>query len=550
MKRRRVVYKKDKNQNHSETCMQLIQKRNHLPLVFCLLLILTLSSTDLAQGKSVSLGAKSRFGIDYVFPLDDRYQNMPIAQQLSKTGAGWVNFAIVGWNKTEPHAPIWGKHRYKWKKLDLAVRHWQGAGFQIVMTLRMGKGWFSGPHKFAPKGLPFVMGQMMKNADRLPKPKHMDDFSAWVKAIVERYDLDGVDDMPGLKWPVLHYQVGNEVGNPAFWTGTPDDYLQLLGLARQAARQANANVKIIPSGLRPNDFFTENPLGEDPRLYLDQFLKRLAPAYRQGILRSLEFDLRIVKAAGQYDIIDAGGNGSWHHGSQGFFRWLRKMLDASGNRAEIWDMESRTEPILKAIPTTHAYLEAEIPGGKDILKALRNKWNPRHQEASRWYRAEQARLLTKVYATRFAGGAQKVFVGMPMDWDKGLEAFAWPNPYMGLLSSKSEPWPAAHALAFLIRELDGFHKAERVNARGDIRLFRFSFEQRRKAVWLVWLHEPLPRGLDHPLPREKLSLPQITSVSEAYEIPTSGISPVRMRLSKRTGPVIMTVSPTPVLIRE
>lgn len=524
-----------------------------LGLVFCGLL-LTMQSPPFAwagENQVASpLGQASRFGIDYVFPLDDRFQNKPLARQLAQTGAGWVNFGLVGWNQIEPRPPRGGRHKYRWSKLDRAVRHWQQAGFDLVITLRMGKGWFAGPQKFAPKSAPFVMKIAMRNSDRLPKPERYGDFSAWVFAMVERYDGDSKADMPGLARPVLHYQVCNEVGNPIFWTGTPSDYFQLLAMARKAARRANPKVKIIPSGLRPNDFFTTNPQGEDPERHIQAYLKRLAPAYRQGILRMLDFDERIARAAGQYEILDAAGNGSWHQGTQGFFRWLKRVMTEAGNKAQVWDLESRTEPILKAVPTTHAHLDAEIPGGPKILKMLRRKLHPRHKEATRWYRAEQARLLAKVYATRFAGGAQKVFVGMPMDWDQGLERHAWNNPYMGLLSSDAQPWPAMYALKFLVSELDGFKAAKRIKAPGDMRLYLFTFDSGRKPVWMAWLHESRPRGLDDPLPRRQVPLPQVASAAKAWEIPTTSHQPTEKHLARNGGQVRLELSPTPVLIRE
>jgi len=35
-------------------------------------------------------------------------------------------------------------------------------------------------------------------------------YEKWLTAVVERYDGDGKDDMKGLQFPVLHYEIGNE----------------------------------------------------------------------------------------------------------------------------------------------------------------------------------------------------------------------------------------------------------------------------------------------------------------------------------------------------
>lgn len=41
-------------------------------------------------------------------------------------------------------------------------------------------------------------------------PTDMDAYTAWVSALVERYDGDGVDDMPGLAGPVRYWEIDNE----------------------------------------------------------------------------------------------------------------------------------------------------------------------------------------------------------------------------------------------------------------------------------------------------------------------------------------------------
>jgi hypothetical protein len=177
--------------------------------------------------------AQARFGLDYIYPLQATYQDEMWPRLFAGTGMQWVNFAGVGWNAIEPNPPQSGLHRYKWEKLDRAIRVWQEHGFRIAVSLRLGNGWFAGPIKYRPAGLE------LKDTDRLPAEEYMDHYRAWITALVERYDGDGVDDMPGLRYPVLHYQVGNEYANPAFWTGTPEDYRVLLQETGEAARAAH-----------------------------------------------------------------------------------------------------------------------------------------------------------------------------------------------------------------------------------------------------------------------------------------------------------------------
>ena len=72
--------------------------------------------------------------------------------------------------------------------------------------------------------------------DRVPVSR----YARLVRDVVERYDGDGQNDMPGLLFPVLHYQVGNEYYNELYWGGTADEYGLLLRNFAGAARAARA----------------------------------------------------------------------------------------------------------------------------------------------------------------------------------------------------------------------------------------------------------------------------------------------------------------------
>ena len=44
-----------------------------------------------------------------------------------------------------------------------------------------------------------ILGKLLlKNCDRLPLPEYRPDYQAWIASLVERYDGDGKDDMPGV----------------------------------------------------------------------------------------------------------------------------------------------------------------------------------------------------------------------------------------------------------------------------------------------------------------------------------------------------------------
>ena len=75
-------------------------------------------------------------------------------------------------------------------------------------------------------------------------------YSDWVTALVERYDGDGVDDMPGLARPILHYEVLNEPSGAE----EARPFLDVHRITRTAARRASDDVRIVLGGqVAPDD---------------------------------------------------------------------------------------------------------------------------------------------------------------------------------------------------------------------------------------------------------------------------------------------------------
>lgn len=70
-----------------------------------------------------------------------------------------------------------------------------------------------------------------------------------LELVAERYDLDGNEDMPNLKYPVNHFGVGNELAGT--WTGTAEEFLAVLETCHNALSQANPEVRIVQAGLVP-----------------------------------------------------------------------------------------------------------------------------------------------------------------------------------------------------------------------------------------------------------------------------------------------------------
>jgi len=73
---------------------------------------------------------------------------------------------------------------------------------------------------------------------------------------VERYDGDGFEDMPGLRYPVKYWEIMNEPGmqgrDPSglkFFYGTPEEYLEILQASYRAIKEADPEAKVVMGGM-------------------------------------------------------------------------------------------------------------------------------------------------------------------------------------------------------------------------------------------------------------------------------------------------------------
>lgn len=83
-------------------------------------------------------------------------------------------------------------------------------------------------------------------------------YQKWVTSVVERYDGDGVGDMPDLKIPIKYWEVMNEPdlswnndfvdSRLSFYKQEPVDYAELLIKTSQAIRQADPDAKVVIAG--------------------------------------------------------------------------------------------------------------------------------------------------------------------------------------------------------------------------------------------------------------------------------------------------------------
>ncbi|WP_028324841.1 BACON domain-containing protein [Desulfatirhabdium butyrativorans] len=206
---------------------------------FSLLLLCSNNAFAWTPGKYCHMGVD---GFETVNQLDGK--NDPTLYEWEAAGLKNIGMA---WNRTL--TPMGGQFRwsdiqlnrgapYNWEITDAFVKKAQAQGIQILALIH-----------------PYVSWDQTDKTDyNYGKPHDMDAFKAWVTAIVERYDGDGVSDMPGLLYPITYYEIGNEPEGVHFNGSYPDNYqgfMETVKAARDAARASSTEVKIVIGGTSP-----------------------------------------------------------------------------------------------------------------------------------------------------------------------------------------------------------------------------------------------------------------------------------------------------------
>ncbi len=175
--------------------------------VFAPLLAMLAASTASAQQSGRPFGGGIIVGLEYAV-VDNRRIVKAMAREFAETGMPGMK--LLG------EAAKWGDMQrgpnltIDFTKLDLFVREYQSTGFTELTVALM-------PHSSCGS----VNVGLLKSSNASPKPQYRAHFQKWIAAVVERYDGDGNADMPGLRWPVRHLEIGSELSNsdarrPAF----------------------------------------------------------------------------------------------------------------------------------------------------------------------------------------------------------------------------------------------------------------------------------------------------------------------------------------------
>lgn len=140
---------------------------------------------------------------------------------------------------------------FDFNETDRYIKQAQSYGLHILANLQPFAVWDqSACHSDLPSAGP------MKEPGFSPtkgKPCDMEAYRNFIVRLVERYDGDGIEDMPGLTMPIKHWEMMNEPEfqeEPLiFFQGSPGDYFDTLKVTYEAVKSADPEAFVVQGGM-------------------------------------------------------------------------------------------------------------------------------------------------------------------------------------------------------------------------------------------------------------------------------------------------------------
>jgi hypothetical protein len=372
-------------------------------------------------------GENARFGFLGTYP---DYKNEFDYEEMAKLGVGWIRIiwadAAFVWGNIEKTPGV-----YDFDMQDAFVKEMQKYGFNIFPVIWPYAQW----DQQECYNESCLVNEDDVFIDQLGisrcNPCNETAYLNFIRTMVERYDGDGVDDMPGLEYPVTYYEFINEPflnieveekkeATEMHYKGTPEEFVHFMNMTYDAMKEAYAEVVFVHAGI--------NSL-EDDYITLDFW----NVVYKQHA----KFDVANIHAINQdrYDLFTA----------------------------ELTELLSR---YYESMPSFWVG-EVEVAGDEDM-----------YDEET------QAMDLIKGYVRAFANGAEKIFYNI---WyDPGSS-----QTFMNAAVIRVDHTEKSLYYAFktMISKIDYFTSVEK----REEGLFKFTVND--NAVYVAWNIDALPEDL-------------------------------------------------------
>ena len=153
------------------------------------------------------------------------------------------------WVSPPPGPFIWNgiereKGVFSWEAADKYIVYAQEHNQKTIATIWPHSNWEQISCKRKKARSPFGR----KFTKYLSKPCSMEDYKNFLIKLVDRYDGDGKNDMPGLTKPIIHWQIMNEPEFKMFFKGTEDDFVEIFNFSSKLIKSKQKDAVIIMAG--------------------------------------------------------------------------------------------------------------------------------------------------------------------------------------------------------------------------------------------------------------------------------------------------------------
>lgn len=438
-----------------------------------------------------------------------------------------VNGMAGGWDAMQAAAGA----AIDFSQSDALVRRLQAHRFSLLWNFRLNADWAIAGNGECYGSPPLT--------DCAPDSDHEDDLAAYVRAVVERYDGDGVDDMGGetpddptddLVVPVRNYLMTGEIefagansADPAtygdgatahFWSDSVENLLRTHRIVRTAIRDADPSgaTRLVCSGGVFWDLYADFP--DYPALLGPTVEARLAgdnnhaASYEDSYARLTQM---LASFGDDADGVECDALGwhphmGWREIPQAF-ALLRQHapglpIYVDDMWANLFLMDRADAPGYAQFTDGGAAIAGDFPNslytGYDALRS----WLPFNLFGARdWYDERGARQLVKSFATAFGEGAERVSFSGNADFnlDRLVGVTGWLN-LMGAAGEAFAEKPAYWTYRLLVEKLHDFTCVSELPVSGDPRTRVYRFERPRGPLWIAWSETGgAPAALDYDL---------------------------------------------------
>ena len=206
-----------------------------------------------------------------------------VATHLSKVGgaknAYWMRMFEIYWEMVEPY-----EERIDFTQTDEMYQQFQKNDVYLVVTIKPFANWDQDKCHDKNYEADFMGPQKDKSAKiKVGNPCNLEKYKEFLAKVVERYDGDGTDDMPGLTTAIKYWEIMNEpemqggstggVGEELkFFVGTSNEYLDILKASYEVIKKTDSEAKVLHAGMagmQPNFQNFWNPIFSGGGDYFD-----------------------------------------------------------------------------------------------------------------------------------------------------------------------------------------------------------------------------------------------------------------------------------------